>query len=871
MAGITFVAGTASTINASSYASGSFTPAANDLLVVFVHASGTIAADAVLTDSQNLGFSLVGKVADGTNVNTSYIFVAQNFAAASAMTVTFGCVSDSATGSVIEVYRISGMSRVGSMAVRQVATSPNQASGGTPAVTFGQAVLTGNPTLGFVSNATSPATLTPPTSWTEGNDTGYSTPTTGMEVVSRASGFTGTTITWGSTSGSAFAAGAIELDTSALTAGDMVQTVNGANTLTTDLVLTPKKAITNNNLVIVAVNENNNPSILTGVTDSAGNTYHKMPSASAATGGTHNNTLTTFYAYAISGAPTTITIQKGGGSAGISAVATEYYWQDTADPLDKTVATGSSGTAISSGATATLSQANELVVGFEADDVGTGQAIALGGSFQDAMLNDPASGMVTMADEIVSATTAVTFTATLFSSTDNVGAVATFKIPAGSPPTISASAPTLRIPNPYVGSQAQRYAMQQRFRLQRQTVIFGTFLNSTTQAAIARIAITGTFTQTAIARIANNPTKTQTAIARIANVKTKTQTAVARIANNITKTQPTVSRIAVILTKTQTATADIKCTVTKTQSATADIKCTATKTQSAIARIANNFTKTQTATARIGQSGTKTQTAIARIANTTTKTQTAIARIQKAVTKTQTAVARIDNPETKTQTAIARIANNFTKTQTAIARIANNFTKTQTAKARIANVVSKTQTSTARIDNPETKIQTAVARIANVKTKTQTAVANIIQATAGSKTQSAKARIANTFTKTQSAIGRIAVILSRTQPAKARLANNLSLTQAAKARIDQPEQAIQTAKARLSMTFRSSQMAKAYVVQSTSTSVPIILDIADDAAALNANRGGADPLYMTSDVNTLQGGTSEPPAALSNELDIVIL
>jgi hypothetical protein len=201
------------TAQATSYASNAFTPAAGDLLVVFVTASGT-GDPGTMTDSQGLGFTKIAGTAYAGNANTVYVFVSNSFASASSMTVTFDCTGDSATGCVLQVARVSGMSRTGASAVLQSAVA--KATGGTiPAATFAAAVETGNPTLGLVGNISNPAALTPPTSWTEQDDTGYFTPTTGAEYVSRNSGFTGTTITWGAASASAHGEVIVELDTSA--------------------------------------------------------------------------------------------------------------------------------------------------------------------------------------------------------------------------------------------------------------------------------------------------------------------------------------------------------------------------------------------------------------------------------------------------------------------------------------------------------------------------------------------------------------------------------------------------------------------------------------------------------------------------------
>lgn len=206
---------TASTVNATSYASGSFTPASGDLLVVFVVATSTVVlADDTVTDSQSLGFTLIRSSTKNASLDSLYLFVANKLAVASAMTVTFNCPSDAAAGATIQVARVSGMLRTGIMAVRQNAVEANLGGAGTPAPTFSKSALTGNPTLGLVGNATNPATMTPPSGWTELDDTGYLTPTEGAEYVSRDSGFTGTIITWGSTGGTAFGDIIVELDTS---------------------------------------------------------------------------------------------------------------------------------------------------------------------------------------------------------------------------------------------------------------------------------------------------------------------------------------------------------------------------------------------------------------------------------------------------------------------------------------------------------------------------------------------------------------------------------------------------------------------------------------------------------------------------------
>lgn len=225
MAAVTHAVSTASSSNLSEYVSGTFTPAADDLLVVFVAATDTAAAGTLESSVTALTFSKVGHALKNSSVDRLYCFVADRMATAELQTVTFKCTGDAATGAVIVVARVSGLTKCGLAAIRQSAKQDNQAGGAAPAPAFSGAAQTGNPTLGAVINAANPAGMTAPASWTELNDTGYASPTTGLEYVHRNSGFTGTTITWGSSSASAFGSFIIELDTAAgATAGDVDKT-----------------------------------------------------------------------------------------------------------------------------------------------------------------------------------------------------------------------------------------------------------------------------------------------------------------------------------------------------------------------------------------------------------------------------------------------------------------------------------------------------------------------------------------------------------------------------------------------------------------------------------------------------------------------
>jgi len=202
---------TPSTANATSYTSGSFTPAAGELLVAFVNASGTTAAGS-MTDSQGLNFTRIISAAYGGNASTVYCFVSNATASASSMTVTFDCTGDAATGADIVVAGVTDVNGTGASAVQQSTRQQNQNSG-TPAPVFGASCDTNNPTLVCVGiEGDNPANVSPPGGWTEQADTGHANPATGTEYATRDSGFTGTTVTWGSAPATTiFADVAIEL------------------------------------------------------------------------------------------------------------------------------------------------------------------------------------------------------------------------------------------------------------------------------------------------------------------------------------------------------------------------------------------------------------------------------------------------------------------------------------------------------------------------------------------------------------------------------------------------------------------------------------------------------------------------------------
>lgn len=202
---------TCSTSNAATYATGSFTPAAGDLLLVVACASDT---QATATASSSVGTTLksVLLASYATNTHRGYSFIATERSSATSQTVTLDVTGDNATGACVSVARVAGMGWTGDRAIRQSGRQQNQAGGGTPAVALSHAARLVNPIIGLLCNNTNPSGMTPPSGFAERADNGYGTPATGQEWASIDSGMTIENVTWGSTSASTFGSIAIELD-----------------------------------------------------------------------------------------------------------------------------------------------------------------------------------------------------------------------------------------------------------------------------------------------------------------------------------------------------------------------------------------------------------------------------------------------------------------------------------------------------------------------------------------------------------------------------------------------------------------------------------------------------------------------------------
>src|SRR5262245_56919245 len=128
MAAVVLGVTAANTGNNAALTTGSFTPAAGDLLIAFCGATGQ-GLSGTVTDSQGLGWTNVAQADKNTNADRMIAAIANAPAAASAMTVTYTPAgSPTSTGVVIIVQRVSGMKRFGASAIRKLSTLINRAT-----------------------------------------------------------------------------------------------------------------------------------------------------------------------------------------------------------------------------------------------------------------------------------------------------------------------------------------------------------------------------------------------------------------------------------------------------------------------------------------------------------------------------------------------------------------------------------------------------------------------------------------------------------------------------------------------------------------------------------------------------------------------
>lgn len=202
------------------------TPAVNGLLVVVAGQSGIITPGTVADDRGGTYTFILSCVRSASN-SYGAIYVRNQLVTSAVLHTVTLTTGGADTGGGLNVFEFSGMTRTGSGAVRQSGKEDNKTTGTPTCVLSVGAALTTNPLLGATVVILNPAAETPPTGWTERQDVGYATPTSGLETATIDSGFTGSSVVWGAASSAAYGAMAIELDASATGAASLVLPTRG--------------------------------------------------------------------------------------------------------------------------------------------------------------------------------------------------------------------------------------------------------------------------------------------------------------------------------------------------------------------------------------------------------------------------------------------------------------------------------------------------------------------------------------------------------------------------------------------------------------------------------------------------------------------
>jgi hypothetical protein len=190
----------------------SVTPAVGDLLVVLVAVSN-LAAITSLTDNQ--GGTYTGIVAATRNPSNDVVmlYIRDSFVTSAVAHQLTANMAATSTGSGIGVLAVKGMTQAGINAYRSSGYQTAQVAGLTPAPVLNQAPLARNPVIGaFFTGVV--ANTTPRAGYTEHWDSTHLTPDATFQCMSRDSGETSQTITWGapSAAGSTWGAIAVELN-----------------------------------------------------------------------------------------------------------------------------------------------------------------------------------------------------------------------------------------------------------------------------------------------------------------------------------------------------------------------------------------------------------------------------------------------------------------------------------------------------------------------------------------------------------------------------------------------------------------------------------------------------------------------------------
>lgn len=527
-------------------------------------------------------------------------------------------------------------------------------------------------------------------------------------------------------------------------------------------------SVTVGNYVIAAFGGDSNATgeVLT-VTDNKGNSYTRWPSYDYAIGATDWLNMDLWYAKVITGGTSfQVTGTYDDSTSNISVIAQEFSGIEGAvSPADKTAHATGTSTSPSSGNTATLAQAAQLVVGHAVHALAT-SAFSLGSGYTNLTQVSVTDRQHAMESKVVNATTAVAATFTIAASREWIASVATFKATNTATPLLTklsgSDAGFSGSPDnsdPFTSAQAVDYTVQSplgagtyywrvRAKDPSGTNTWGTWSSTRSFVASGGATYTRTHTTDALRRTANTRTHTTDSLKRKATTRTHTTDSFLR--KQFTKTHTTDANKRVTgLTRTHTTDANRKkaTTVVHTTSANKRLATTKTHTTDSNKRV-TGLTRTHTTDSFLRRQITKTHTTDANRKKATTRTHTTDALRRTLNTKVHTTDSLLRKQFTKTHTtdAFKRTANTRTHATDSFLRRQITRTHTTDSNKRLATVVTHTTGSNLR--KAQTRTHTADANKRKALTATHTTDANKRAATVRTHTTDTLLRKTNTRTHT---------------------------------------------------------------------------------------------------------------------------
>lgn len=177
--------------NLTSYSTASSTPSANALLVVLVFATATV-AEGSMTGFGLKWYKYSTAVISGSTI---YIFWAKTGDSPATDVITFDCTGDAATGCFIVAYEVTGHDHFTKIPIKQAVFNANAASANANG-TFTSALDANNGYVAGYAGSLGSGVSTAPTGWTQSSDGGITSPTANFFTARRATGESGSTITF---------------------------------------------------------------------------------------------------------------------------------------------------------------------------------------------------------------------------------------------------------------------------------------------------------------------------------------------------------------------------------------------------------------------------------------------------------------------------------------------------------------------------------------------------------------------------------------------------------------------------------------------------------------------------------------------------